>query len=82
MNSKNDPRNQIGAYGCAVTAGNLIGYKEQTAVNADYANYQDRVQIYNTVQGTWSQGPRLLTRRRDHRCTLVGVGGRMVTHAK
>ena len=100
MNSKDDPPNQIGAYGCAVTAGNLIfmtggwypkdaypylpSCKEElpgdelTAVNADYENYQDRVQIYNTVQGTWSQGPRLITRRRNHGCTLVDVGGRMV----
>merc|ERR1712123_88414 len=97
-NSKNDPPEQFGAYGCAVTAGNLIfvtggwyptdaypflsSCKEElppdelTAVNADFSNYQDRVQIYDTLQGTWSQGPRLLTRRRNHGCTLVDVGGR------
>jgi len=97
-NTKNDPPKQIGAYGCAVTAGNLIfvigGWyptdayphlpsckeelpdKELTAVNRDFTNYQDTVQIFDTQQGTWYQGPRLNTRRRNHGCTLVDVGGR------
>ena len=100
VDGKNDPPHQIGAYGCAVTAGDLIfvmgGWypkdayphlasckedisdEELTGVNKDYSNYQDRVQVYNTQQGTWAQGPRLGTRRRNHGCTLVDVGGRKV----
>jgi len=96
--SSNDPPQQIGAYGCAVTAGSLIfvigGWyptdaypalssckevlqsAELTAVNRDFSNYHDRVQIYDTSRGTWSTGPKLNKRRRNHGCTLVDVNGR------
>eukprot|EP00092_Neocalanus_flemingeri_P014658 GFUD01015820.1.p1 GENE.GFUD01015820.1~~GFUD01015820.1.p1 ORF type:complete len:899 (+),score=149.51 GFUD01015820.1:113-2809(+) len=96
--NRDDPPEQIGAYGCAVTAGNLIfvigGWyptdaypflssckedlpdAELTAVNRDYSNYHDRVQVFDTSKGTWFQGPKLQTRRRNHGCTLVEVGGR------
>merc|ERR1719228_378111 len=50
--------------------------EELRVVNKEYSFYQDRVQIFNTRKGSWIQGPKLLTRRRNHGCTLVDVAGR------
>ena len=51
---------------------------ELSLVNKEYSFYHDRVQIYDTTQQSWFKGPELVTRRRNHGCTLVDVAGRHV----
>ena len=102
ISPKTDPPEHIGAYGCAISAGNFIfvigGWSpasaytsnckedlsnaELSAVNKEYSYFHDRVQIFDTRKGSWFQGPKLLTRRRNHGCTLVDVGGRHVRFCK
>jgi len=53
-----------------------LSNEELSVVNKEYSYYQDTVQIFDTSKGSWSQGPTLVTRRRNHGCTLVDVGGR------
>jgi len=53
-----------------------LSNEELSLVNKEYSFYQDRVQIFDTTKGSWFQGPALVTRRRNHGCTLVDVGGR------
>lgn len=53
-----------------------LSNEELSVVNRDYSFYQDRVQILDTSTGAWIPGPPLVTRRRNHGCTLVDVAGR------
>ena len=101
VNPKRDPPRPLGAYSCAVTAGDRIfvigGWypwnhlpeaatckedlsdSELVAVNNEYKNYQDYVQVYEPASNTWTQGPPLIQRRRKHGCALVDFNGQKVS---
>ena len=80
-----DPPRPLGAHNCAVTIASLIlvigGWTDSRCEGRgdSMVNYLDQVYILNTSTATWSEGPRLNTRRRDHGCTVVSVAGRLVS---
>ena len=81
-----DPPRPLGGHSCALSLpGSLIlvigGWTDPGCEGRQdsLANYLDQVYILDTTTATWTEGPRLNTRRRDHGCTVVSVAGRTVS---
>ena len=83
-----DPPPHLGSlpsHSCAVTAGQFIlltgGWRDLSCRGGGdrVEQYLDQVLLLDTRTGQWEAGPRLITRRRSHGCTLVEVAGRFVS---
>ena len=85
-----DPPPQLGSlpsHSCAVTAGHIVlvigGWRDSQCRGRGGEDrlelYLDQVLLFNTRTGQWGQGPRLITRRRSHGCSLVTVAARFVS---
>ena len=89
LSAATDPPRPLGGHNCAVSlassATSLIlvigGWTDPSCEGRQdsLTNYLDQVYILDTNTATWTQGPRLNTRRRDHGCTVVSVAGRTVS---
>ena len=79
-----EPPRALGSHNCALSLPPLVlligGWTEARCEGRpdSLANYLDQVYILDTTTATWTEGPRLNTRRRDHGCTVVSVAGRLV----
>jgi len=52
--------------------------EELTASNRDKENYQNDVHVFSPKSGIWRKGPKMMTRRRNHGCAVVTLGGKQV----
>ena len=85
ISAATDPPRPLGSHNCALTIGSLIlvigGWTDSRCEGREdrLENYLDQVYILDTTTATWTEGPRLNTRRRDQGCTVVSVRGRLVS---